>query len=144
MAMFKKGDESRTRGGSTRLVSGEGAISIVGPGMRIVGDVVTDGSVRVEGQIEGTLRAGKGVVIGKGGEVIGDIFTHDAVVGGRVQGTVTAESRLELQSTCEIDGEIHTRAQHLQLDEGARFNGQIRMLDDPQPLKALPPETPAP
>jgi cytoskeletal protein CcmA (bactofilin family) len=140
MAMFKKGEETRGRGGSARIVSGEGAISIVGPGMRIVGEVVTDGSIRVEGQIEGTLRAAKGVVVGKGGEVIGDVFTQDAVVGGRVRGTVTAESRLELQSTCEIEGEIHTRAQHLQLDEGARFNGQIRMLDD-QPIRAIPAET---
>ena len=140
--MFKKGEESKGRGGTARVLAGEGAISIIGPGMRVVGDVVTDGSVRVEGQIEGTLRAAKGVVVGKGGEVIGDVFTQDAVVGGRVQGTVTAESRLELQSTCEIEGEIHTRAQHLQLDEGARFNGQIRMLDEHPTMKALPAETP--
>lgn len=136
MAMFKKSDGT----GPSRNVAAEGAISIIGPGMRIVGEVETQGSVRVEGQIQGSLRAGKGVVIGKEGEIIGDVFTQDAVVGGRIQGTITAESRLELQSTSQIDGEIHTRAQHLQLDEGARFNGRIHMLDD-APLKALPAET---
>jgi cytoskeletal protein CcmA (bactofilin family) len=118
----------------------ENAISIIGPGMRIVGDVITDGTVRVEGRVEGTLRAGKGVVLGKEGEVVGDILTQDAVIGGRVQGRVVAESRLEMQATCEISGEIRARASHLQLHEGARFNGQIQMIDGEE-ARALPPAT---
>ncbi|HEV2150121.1 MAG TPA: polymer-forming cytoskeletal protein [Longimicrobiaceae bacterium] len=118
------------------VASADGAISIIGAGMRIVGDLITDGTVRVEGRVEGTIRAGKAVVLGKGGEVVGDIFTQDAVIGGRVQGRVIAESRLELQSTSEITGEITARTSHLQLDEGARFNGQVQMVDDG--ARALP------
>jgi cytoskeletal protein CcmA (bactofilin family) len=120
-----------------RGVSGEASISIIGPGMNIVGDLSTDGTVRVEGRIEGTIRAGKSVLIGKGGEVVGDVLTQDAVIGGRVRGTVVAESRLELQGTCDIEGQIRARSQHLQLEEGARFNGQIQMLDGSEAL-ALP------
>lgn len=142
--MFKKSTNGRERpNAAVRMGGAEGAISIIGPGMRVVGDVATEGTVRVEGQIHGTVRAGKAVVIGQTGEVIGDVTTQDAVVGGRVQGTITVESRLELQSTCEIEGEIHTRTQHLQLDEGARFNGQVRMLEEIPPTKAIPAETSA-
>lgn len=115
----------------------EASMSLIGPGMNIVGDLSTDGTVRVEGRIEGTVRAGKAVVIGKGGEVVGDVLTQDAVVGGRVRGTIVAESRLELQSTCDIEGQIRARSQHLQLEEGCRFNGQIQMLDGGESL-ALP------
>lgn len=131
MAMFKKSDDkaSRDRGtGSMRMVAGENAISIIGPGMYIQGDLTTDGTVRVEGRVKGTIRAGKAVVLGKEAEVIGDIFTQDAVIGGRVSGTLVAESRLELQSTCVVDGSVRARAEHLQLDEGANFNGQIEMI----------------
>ena len=103
----------------------ETAISLVAPGMSIVGDCETDGTVRVEGRVEGTIRAGKSVVVGRSGEVVGDIVTQDAVISGRVSGNVTAESRLELQSTCDIQGEIRSR--RVQLDEGARFNGQMHM-----------------
>lgn len=142
MAMFKKSTKDVAPRGGNGRPGADSAISIIGPGMRIVGDVDTEGSVRVEGQIQGTLRAGKAVVVGKEGEVIGDVMTQDAVVGGRVQGTITVESRLELQSTCQIDGEIHTRTQHLKLEEGARFNGRIQMLEE-APLKALPAETAA-
>ena len=117
-------------------------MSIIGPGMSITGDLVTEGTVRVEGRIEGTVRAGKAVIIGKGGEVVGDVITQDAVIGGRLRGTLVAESRLELQATSDIEGQIRAPAQHLQLEEGARFNGQIQMLDHGQ-MAALPPGTAA-
>ena len=107
--------------------TGEAAISLIAPGTKIVGDCETDGTIRVEGQVEGTLKAGKSIVVGRSGEVVGDIITQDCVVSGRVSGNVTAESRLELQSTCDIQGEIRSR--RVQLDEGARFNGQVHMED---------------
>ena len=112
----------------------ESVISIIGPGMKVVGDCQTDGTVRVEGSVEGSISAGKAVVIGKQGLVTGDIVTQDAVVAGRVQGTLVAESRLELQATCRIEGEIHTR--RMQLEEGAVLNGTVHMSDKarlPQP-----------
>src|SRR5210317_1646094 len=84
----------------------EQVISIIGPGMRIDGDCDTDGAVRIEGVLHGNVRAGKAVVVGKDGLVEGDIFTQDAVISGRVVGTLRAESRLEVQSTSEIKGEV--------------------------------------
>lgn len=132
MAVFNKSDGKSTRerpAATPRTAAGEGAISIIGPGMRIEGDLATDGTIRVEGTIIGTIKAGKAVVLGQSGEVVGDIFTRDAVIGGRVKGTLVADSRLELQSSCMVEGEIRARASHLQLEEGANFNGQIRMID---------------
>lgn len=102
----------------------EGVISIVGSGMRVIGDCEAEGTLRIEGRVEGTVRAGKAVVVGKDGVIVGDINTQDAVIGGRVNGTVTAESRLELQATCVVDGEI--RARRIQLEEGGRVNGNVQ------------------
>lgn len=103
----------------------ETVISIIGPGMKIVGDCITDGTVRIEGKIEGSVKAGKAVVVGKEGTIEGSIDTQDAVIAGTVQGTVTAASRLELQASCKIDGEIHAR--RMQLEEGAILNGKVKM-----------------
>lgn len=149
MAIFGKNDRggsvARDKGGPVPRGGGnESSMSIIGPGMRITGDLVTEGTVRVEGRIEGTVRAGKAVVVGKEGEVVGDVHTQDAVIGGRVQGTVIAESRLELQATARIEGQISARAQHLVLEEGCRFNGQVQMLGEEQaqqPQRALPAAT---
>jgi cytoskeletal protein CcmA (bactofilin family) len=105
--------------------SREGVISIIGPGMRVVGDCETEGTLRIEGTVEGTVRAGKAVVIGKDGVVLGDVSTQDAVIGGKVKGVIVAESRLELQATCVVDGEI--RARRLKLDEGGRVTGSVQV-----------------
>lgn len=101
------------------------SISIIAQGTRIIGDCETDGTVRIEGTVEGKVRAGKAVVVGKDGVVKGDISTQDAVIGGHVTGIVIAESRLELQATCVIDGEI--RARRIKLDEGGKVNGSVLM-----------------
>src|SRR5688572_8876093 len=129
MAFGRKADSG---GGAPRMAAGDNSISIIGPGMTVVGDLVTEGTVRIEGRIQGTVRASKAVVVHKDGSVDGDIITQDAVIGGRVRGTVLAESRLELQATCDIEGQIRAPAQHLVLEEGARFNGQIQMPDENQ------------
>jgi cytoskeletal protein CcmA (bactofilin family) len=112
-----------TNGGT----SPESVISIIGPGMRVVGDLETDGTVRIEGQVDGNIRAGKAVVLGKEGSVQGTILTQDAVISGRLVGTLTAESRLELQATSRIEGDVHARRLHL--EEGAILNGTVNMGD---------------
>jgi cytoskeletal protein CcmA (bactofilin family) len=143
MAVFNKNDGKTNRDRplpAPRAATGEGAISIIGPGMRIEGDLATDGTVRIEGTIVGTIKAGKAVVLGQSGEIVGDIFTRDAVIGGRVKGTLVADSRLELQSSCMVEGQIRARASHLQLEEGANFNGQIQMIDGEEAPQLEPPK----
>jgi cytoskeletal protein CcmA (bactofilin family) len=111
----------------------EAVISIIGPGMKVIGDCVTDGTIRVEGTVEGSIRAGKAVVVGKQGVVTGDVVTQDAVISGRVNGTLVAESRLELQASCRIEGEVRTR--RMQLEEGAILNGSVQMGEKAAPAQ---------
>jgi len=100
-------------------------VSIIGPGMKVVGDCSSDGTIRIEGQVEGSVKAAKSVVIGKEGAVVGDVVTQDAIVAGRVSGSVSAESRVELQATCRVDGDIRSR--RIKLDEGGQVDGQLHM-----------------
>lgn len=110
----------------------DSVISIIGPGMKIVGNCETDGTLRIEGTVEGSIKAGKAVVVGKQGHVSGDVVTQDAVISGRIEGTLRAASRLELQSTCHIEGEVHTR--RMQLEEGAVLNGSVHMTGEEKPV----------
>lgn len=100
-------------------------VSIVGPGMTITGDCDTEGTLRVEGRVEGTIRSGKAVVVGEDGEVVGDIHTQDAVVAGRVEGSIVADSRIELQESARIKGDI--RCRRVKLEEGGFVDGHIEM-----------------
>jgi cytoskeletal protein CcmA (bactofilin family) len=100
-------------------------VSIIGPGMTVTGDCATDGTLRVEGTVEGGVQAAKAVVVGKGGTVRGDIDTQDAVIAGRVSGSITAASRVELQAGCRVEGDIHSR--RVKLEEGGVVDGRLQM-----------------
>lgn len=100
-------------------------VSVIGPGMEIVGDIKCDGTVRVEGRVEGSIKATKSVVIGKGGVISGDIETQDVVIAGTVNGTVVGASRVELQETCKVQGDIRSR--RIKLEEGGRVEGRLHM-----------------
>lgn len=100
-------------------------VSIIGPGMKVVGDCTSDGTIRVEGRVEGSVNAAKSVVVGKDGMVKGDVVTQDAIIAGRVNGSVTAESRIELLASCRVQGDIRSR--RVKLDEGGQVDGQLHM-----------------
>jgi len=100
-------------------------VSVIGPGMKVVGDVSSDGTIRVEGRVDGSITAAKSVVVGKDGTVKGDISTQDAIIAGKVNGSVQAESRIELQATCKVQGDIRSR--RVKLDEGGQVDGQLHM-----------------
>jgi cytoskeletal protein CcmA (bactofilin family) len=114
------------------------ALSIIAAGTTINGDVDTDGVIRIEGRVEGAIRAARQVLIGRQGSVLGDISTREAVIGGKVEGTITASERLEVQSTSLIIGDINTRA--IAVIEGGKINGSVRISD----AKELPHIEPAP
>ena len=108
---------------STPATSPEAGISIIGMGMTLTGDCETDGTLRIDGTVNGNVHAGKAVMIGTEGLVDGNIYTQDVVIAGRVLGSIHAVSRLELQSTGYVSGEVE--ALRMQLAEGAKLIGQV-------------------
>jgi len=118
-------------------------LSIIGAGMRVVGDITADGVVKVEGTVVGTVQAARQVLVGKGGEVEGDVLTREAIIGGEVRGSVRAEERVEIQSTSVVHGDIATK--RLFVQEGGEINGVVRMregaLAEPSSERKLSPGT---
>jgi cytoskeletal protein CcmA (bactofilin family) len=127
MAVFSSGAHEKNSESGSRAASRETSISIVAPGMRIIGELITGGVVKVEGTVEGTIRAEREVLIAKGGLVEGDIHTHDAVVGGKVVGSIFASERVEVQQGSVVQGDIATK--RLTVQEGGEVNGSIKMGD---------------
>lgn len=106
----------------------EAGLSIIGAGMRVVGDITADGVVKIEGIVVGTVRAGRQVLVGKGGEVEGDVISREAIIGGEVRGSIRADERVEIQATSVIHGDI--AAKRLLIQEGGEINGVVRMGDN--------------
>jgi len=102
-----------------------GGLSIIGAGMTVRGDLETAGVVKVEGTVDGHVKAKAQVLIARGGLVHGDVETAEAVVGGRVNGAIKASERVEVQPGASVDGDITTR--RIAVAEGGSLNGLIRM-----------------
>jgi len=99
--------------------------SIIASDMTVVGDLETEGVVRVEGRVRGTVRVGQQVLVAAGAVIEGDLHTQEAVVAGQVSGTIMARERVELQATAVVSGDIHTP--RIAIVEGARVTGEVKM-----------------
>src|SRR2546428_1473911 len=103
----------------------ETGLSIIGTGMRVVGDITAEGVVKIEGTVVGTVRAGRQVLVGKGGEVEGDVISREAIIGGEGRGRIRPDERVEIQTSCVVHGDI--AAKRLLAQEGGEINGVVRM-----------------
>ena len=134
MAKFSGGKE---KDGDGRSTGREPGLSIISVGMVVTGELDTNGVVKVEGAIRGSVRAERQVLVAKGGLVDGDIFTKEAIVGGEVRGAIYADDRVEVQVSSSITGDIVT--QRLMVQEGGEVNGQVRM-ENPDALSRESPQ----
>jgi cytoskeletal protein CcmA (bactofilin family) len=94
-------------------------ISCIGPGMTVVGEISSEGTLNVFGRVEGELHASI-VRISDGAQVEGVIAAQDLTIGGRFKGTIQA-NRVTLTSSAVVEGEIHHRS--LAIEENAWFAG---------------------
>jgi cytoskeletal protein CcmA (bactofilin family) len=99
--------------------------SIVASDMTVIGDLETEGVVRIEGRVRGTVRAAAQVLVAVGAVIEGDLHTQEAVVAGTVTGAIVARERIELQGTAVVSGDIHTP--RIAIVEGAKVSGEVKM-----------------
>jgi cytoskeletal protein CcmA (bactofilin family) len=123
MAIFS-GSSRHSSDSSGRRYENAG-LTIIAAGTLVVGDVASEGVVKVEGEIRGSVRAAGQLLIAKGGIIHGDVLTREAVIGGEIEGAVRAEERVEIQSGAVVNGDIMT--QRILIAEGGKVNGQLSM-----------------
>lgn len=87
------------------------------------GDLETSGSVRIDGILEGQIRAQGEVIIGEGCQVKADIAAKRVIVEGEVHGNIEASNGLEICSTGKVFGNIS--GDRLIIEEGALYQGQV-------------------
>lgn len=112
-------------------------------GMEFRGILVLPGPARIDGRVCGEVIAGGPLWIGETGVVEADLEGDTVVVAGRVDGQITAFSRIELQPTAEVRGGL--RAPLLVLAEGSQVNGPCRCgeaLPDPREVAQMGPDSP--
>jgi cytoskeletal protein CcmA (bactofilin family) len=112
-----KGDTPEVSNSAPRKLS---VASLVADGVRLKGDLATEGDLHLDGAVDGDVRVGQ-LTVGETGAVTGTIHANSVEVRGRVAGTITAGS-VRLWATARVDGDISST--ELAIEGGAHFVGR--------------------
>lgn len=99
--------------------------TILGRGSDFQGDVSTNGSARVDGNVVGNVKVAGVLTVGASGVINGTVEARAAVIGGEIVGNVYSQERIELTSTARVLGDISTKV--IVIDENAVFQGKCDM-----------------
>jgi len=120
MTLFK-----RTERAPERAAGGNDGYSLLSANLTVVGDIETDGTVRIDGRLEGSVRRASIVVLGLGSSVKGNITAREVLVGGTVEGNIDAADRIELQTSAVVTGDIEAGA--VLIREGGIVRGRLNV-----------------
>ncbi|MBR5151807.1 MAG: polymer-forming cytoskeletal protein [Elusimicrobiaceae bacterium] len=95
--------------------------SVVSAECYFQGTLNVQGSLRVDGTLEGTVDNARHVIVGDGGKIAGDVSAEIVVCAGTIEGNVCAEM-LEILGKASILGDI--RAKKMIVEEGCRIDGR--------------------
>lgn len=99
--------------------------NIIGPGTKIVGDVISEGDFRIDGTLEGTLKTDGRVIIGVEGFIKGKAECANADVEGKFSGEFIVHNALTAKSTANITGDVTVG--QISTESGASFNATCNM-----------------
>ncbi|MGM0375203.1 MAG: bactofilin family protein [Bacteroidota bacterium] len=116
--------------------------NMIGQGTKIVGDIETNGDIRIDGNIQGNINSKGKVVIGSNGLVKGEVVCSNADVAGTLEGKMNVSELLSLKTSSKLNGDIKTGK--LNIEPGAIFTGTCSMGKQEGKLegKQQPPQTP--
>lgn len=123
------GKLSKTNGNGNNISP---AVNLISEGTIIDGEINSNGDIRIDGMVTGTVRSKSKVVIGSTGKVKGEIYCESADVLGSIEGSIEVKGILYLKTSASISGEINTGK--LVVESGAVFNGICRMGQDKNQL----------
>jgi cytoskeletal protein CcmA (bactofilin family) len=104
------------------------AINLLGVGTTIIGDINSNGDIRINGTLTGNLTTKGRVIIGETGKINGEINCKNADILGLVEGKLFATESLSLKATASIVGEITIG--RIAIEPGCKFNGTCKMTDN--------------
>ena len=116
-------------------------ITIISHGVKVEGKVSSNGSIRLDGTIQGDIDCQGNVTIGESGEVFGKVKGQSITIGGKVEGIINAKEKLMLEAKANLKGDVFTKI--LVVEAGARFDGKSNM-GESRATTSVSPETSKP
>ena len=126
--------------GTTKKSTSDTYDVIIGKSSKIDGNIASDGSIRIEGTINGDIDSKGNIIIGPNATVNGSIKCNHIEISGSVLGNVICNSHLKVFAQGSLKGNIEVSS--FDIEEGGTFDGnckiaaKIKPEQKPQPKKA--------
>lgn len=101
------------------------SINLIGSGTAIVGDITSNGDIRIDGSLKGNITITGKLVVGTTGTIEGNIQCQNADVSGEINGKITISELLSLKASAKILGDIITGK--ISVEPNATFTGTCSM-----------------
>lgn len=111
--------------------------AFLGEGTDFKGVLTFEGTVRIDGKMEGEIHTKDTLIVGESAEVSAEIDVNTIVISGVVRGNVTATGKVEVRRPGKLFGNIKTPG--LFIEEGVIFEGNCSMVRGAGDEKRVPP-----
>ncbi|MHC1708470.1 MAG: polymer-forming cytoskeletal protein [Bacteroidales bacterium] len=101
------------------------SINLLGAGTVVKGNITSNGDIRIDGTLIGSIQSKGKVVVGPTGIVEGEIVCQNADLSGNVKAQVSVTELMTLKSTSRLVGDVKTSK--LAIEPGAMFTGSCKM-----------------
>ena len=92
-------------------------------GTQVKGDIITQGDIRIDGKVEGSLVSKGKLVVGNTGVIEGEVTCVTGNISGNIRGVVHVSEMLKVQATGKLSGEITYGK--LTVEAGAELEGKL-------------------
>ncbi|NJN70127.1 MAG: polymer-forming cytoskeletal protein [Nitrospira sp.] len=94
-------------------------------GVDFKGIVSFAGTIRIDGRVEGEVHTTGTLIVGEQATVKGIISVGTLMTSGKINGTVTATAKIQIQKHGVLIGDIRTPG--ISIEDGAHFHGMCDM-----------------
>lgn len=103
-------------------------VAFLDKGTEFKGILTFEGTIRVDGKVEGEIISDGTLIVGEGAFINGNINVGNLISHGSIQGDITAKNKVSLLPSSILRGNIKTSL--LTIEEGAMFEGQSIMVKE--------------
>ena len=100
-------------------------IAFVGKGVEFKGVISYNGTVRIDGHLDGEIHTEGTLLVGEDAVLTAKVSAGTVVSKGKITGDVVAREKVRLLAPAILNGSV--KAPMLSMEEGVLFNGSIEM-----------------
>lgn len=106
-------------------IQSDDIIAFLGKGTEFKGMLTYQGTIRVDGKIEGEILTKGTLIVGDTAEINAEVNAGTIISSGKINGNLVATEKIQLLNPAVLTGSIKTP--HLLIEEGVKFNGTCDM-----------------